>query len=62
MENKMIARINQEIEFIKKMYDNRVSSETHMVNVARLNGMVEMLSIATGKEYYYDNDGLHERK
>ena len=61
MEEKMIKRINEEIEWIKKMYDSRVSNEVHKVNIARLNGMIEILSVATGKSYYYDENGLHEK-
>lgn len=62
MEEKMIKRINKEIEWVKKMYDKQISSDTHMINIARLNGMIELLSIATEKSYYYDENGLHEKQ
>ena len=34
----------------------------HYKQMARLNGMIEVLKIFTGKDYYYDANGLHERK
>lgn len=60
MEKKMIERINQEIEFCKRFYET-ATRETHNVNIARLNGMIEMLSLVTGKKYYFDENGLHEK-
>lgn len=29
---------------------------------AKIQGMIAMLEIATGKSYFYDNAGLHKRK
>ena len=34
----------------------------HYKQMARLNGMIEVLKIFTGKDYFYDANGLHERK
>ena len=49
MENKMIERINQEIESLKKCYE--VNQKFDPVGNAKIIGMLDMLKIATGKDY-----------
>lgn len=59
--NKMIEEINFEIENAVSDY-KRGNNELNNQNYARINGMIRMLVIATGKRYYFDESGLHERK
>ena len=56
--NTMIERINSKITYAKEnftQWDN-----LHSLRMARIEGMVEMLSIATGKNYTITEDGLKE--
>ena len=56
--NTMIERINSKITYAKEnftQWDN-----LHSLHMARIEGMVEMLSIATGKNYIITEDGLKE--
>ena len=59
MIEKMIKRINLEIEWLKSSYE--ITNEFDPITNAKIGGMIEMLNIASGKEYYYDATGLHER-
>lgn len=61
MEEKMIARINEEIEYVKNLYDQWNNPEWIQTNIAKIDGMMIMLELVTGKKYYRDNDGVHER-
>lgn len=59
MKEKMIARINKQIEKMAKDFER-----THQFNEndnAKVDGMMEMLELVTGKEYFYDESGVHER-
>ena len=56
--NTMIERINSKITYAKEnftQWDN-----LHSLRMARIEGMVEMLQIATGKNYIITEDGLKE--
>lgn len=56
---KIVEKINQKIERLEKKF-----AETHRfddVANAELDGMIDMLKIVTGKDYYYNETGLHER-
>ena len=56
--NTMIERINSKITYAKEnftQWDN-----LHSLRMARIEGMIEMLSIATGKNYIITEDGLKE--
>lgn len=55
----MIKRIEVEISWLKDIYEN--TKEYDPVGNAKICGMIEMLNIVTGKEHYYDANGLHER-
>lgn len=59
MENKIINVINNEIKYLKK--DFATTGEYDTVGNAKIQGMIEILQVVTGKKYYYDNNGLHER-
>lgn len=59
MAEKMIERINKEIAGAKRYYE--ATGQNDVLGNCKILGMIEMLQIATGKEYYYDENGLHER-
>lgn len=59
MIEKMIKRIEIEISWLKSSYE--ITKEYDPITNAKIGGMIEMLNIATGKEYYYNETGLHER-
>lgn len=58
--NTMIKVINRVIGEAKEEYKNgRTDFYTSLT--LKVYGMIEMLTIATGKYYYFDDNGLHER-
>lgn len=59
MVEKMIERINNEIEISKKYFE--LNRKTDIQTNCKIIGMLQMLEIATGKEYYFDENGVHER-
>lgn len=59
--NKMINEVNNWINLLKIEYEKYGRSEWYTITYNRVLGMITMLTIATGKEYYFDNNGLHER-
>ena len=59
MTEKMIERINNEIKISKKYFE--LTGETDTLTNCKIIGMIQMLEIATNKEYYFDENGLHER-
>lgn len=61
MEEKMIEKINKEIEHTKELYDKWKTQSFMDVAIAKIDGMMVMLELVTGKTYYYDNDGVHEK-
>ena len=61
MEEKMIERIKLEIERAKEHYQCYGWNESHQRRLEKIDGMLDMLTIVTGKDYYYNADGLHER-
>ena len=56
--NTMIERINSKITYAKENFTQW--NNLHSLRMARIEGMVEMLSIATGKNYIITEDGLKE--
>ena len=56
--NTMIERINSKITYEKQNFTRL--DNLHSLRMARIKGMVEMLSIATGKNYIIAEDGLKE--
>ena len=62
MLEKMISEINKEIERTKEYYERNGWDNGHEKNLARINGMIKMLEIATGKSYTFDENGLTEAK
>lgn len=61
MENKMIEVINCEIEMADKLYSGK-QDEAHNIRMARIFGMIQMLQIATEKQYLITKNGIIERK
>ena len=61
----MIEHINREIANAVTFYNDfkhtSFINESMSLANAKIQGMIAMLEIATEKEYYYDNDGLHEK-
>lgn len=62
--NKMLEKINQKIDYtVKEFYrNNKEWSNSHERRMAEIDGMIDMLSIATGKDYIMTENGLTERK
>lgn len=61
---KALEIINTEIKQAAKHYkdvDGRWD-ETHRINMAKINGMVEIFELATGKQYRVTEHGLLERR
>jgi hypothetical protein len=61
MKEVMIDVINKEIEKVKAYYEENGWNNEHEKHLAKINGMVQMLIVSTKKDYYYDNNGVHER-
>lgn len=59
MEEKMITRINEEIKFMVDEFNRTKHRNENTIN--RLYGMIDMLVLVTGKEYFCDENGIHER-
>lgn len=59
MEEKMIAKINQKIEKTVKEFEK--TKKYNSIANAEVDGMMEMLELVTGKNYFYDEIGVHER-
>ena len=64
MENK-IEVIKMRIEFLIELANEKFNGEwthSHELRLARIDGMIDALCILTNKEYYIDENGLHERQ
>lgn len=57
--NKMLERINFKIRYAQKNFTEW--DATHERRMAEIDGMVDMLSIVTGKEYVITEDELEEK-
>lgn len=58
--NKMLERINFKIRYAQENYTEW--NESHALRVAEIDGMIDMLSIVTGKDYVITENGLEERQ
>lgn len=58
--NKMLKRINFKISLAKEYYNGKWD-DAHACRMSEINGMVDMLTIATGKSYVITENGLEER-
>lgn len=59
MIEKMIEIINEEIEIAVKYFEIR--KENDWIALSKIRGMIEMLEIASGKEYEFDENGVFEK-
>ena len=57
--SKMLERINFKIIYANENFTEW--NETHRIRMAEISGMIDMLSIATGKEYVITEKGLIEK-
>lgn len=65
MENKITEitiAINNQIAEAYEEYNKYGRTQWYFRNISRINGMIDVLKIITGKEYGFDESGLHERK
>lgn len=60
MTNEMIKRINEEIAYAKRHFDNNGYDECHARTMQRIYGMLDMLTIVTSKKYIITENGLEE--
>lgn len=61
MVDKMINRINIEIQRAVMHFNLHGMTHSHDLMLARIDGMIEILSLITGKQYYFDETGIHEQ-
>lgn len=62
MENiisKMLERINFKIGYAQENFTEW--NESHTLRMAEIDGMIDMLSLVTGKDYVVTENGLEER-
>lgn len=57
--NKMLERINSKISYAQENFTEW--NAAHERRMAEIDGMIDMLSIATGKNYVVTENGLEER-
>lgn len=57
--NKMLERINFKIKYAQENFIEW--DATHERRMAEIDGMIDMLSIVTNKEYVITENGLEER-
>lgn len=55
-------RINARIDCAARDFETYGRNDFNESQKFRIYGMIETLQILTGKEYYFDANGLHERK
>ena len=55
----MLERINFKIRYAQENFIEW--NETHSLRMAEIDGMIDMLSIATGKDYIITEEGLKEK-
>lgn len=57
--NEMLKRINQKVKYAQENFTEW--NNTHSIRMAEIDGMIDMLTIATGKSYVVTENGLEER-
>ena len=57
--NKMLERINFKIRYANENFTEW--NESHALRMAEIDGMIDMLSIVSGKSYVVTENGLEER-
>lgn len=56
--DKMVEHINSKIRYTQENYTEW--NEIHSIKIAEINGMIDMLSIVTEKNYVITENGLEE--
>lgn len=59
--NRMIEEINGWIKLAHIEFEKNGRSEWYQRTYDRICGMIKMLTIATGEEFYFDETGVHKR-
>ena len=57
--SKMLERINFKIGYAQENFTEW--NESHTLRMAEIDGMIDMLSLVTGKDYVVTENGLEER-
>ena len=62
MENKIVEYINYQIEYAVKQFKENGGKydEAHSISMNRINAMIEILALMTGKRYTITEGGLVE--
>lgn len=60
MEKQMIEKINALIERATEIFKETGWNQSHELRMARIDGMVEMLAMVTGKSYIVTENGVKE--
>ena len=60
MVNKMIEKINSKIERANESFKTTGWNQSHALKMERIDGMIDMLAMITGKEYVITENGLVE--
>ena len=58
--NEMKAKIESLIETANREFKRCGWNTSYELRLARIDGCLDMLAILTGKNYWYDENGLHE--
>ena len=58
-EQEIIEKINTKIDWMVK--DFELTHEYNAIKNEHICGMLDVLEMVTGKSYYYDEQGVHER-
>lgn len=58
--NKMLERIRFKIKYVQENFTEW--NESHAIRMSEIDGMIDMLSIVTGKSYVVTSEGLEERE
>lgn len=62
MVEQMVEKINALIERANERFKVTGWDHSHELRLARIDGMVDMLAMMTGKDYTVTENGLEERK
>lgn len=60
--NEMKAKIEMLIKIANGEFKRCGWDTSHELRLARIDGCLDMLAILTGKNYWYDENGLYEEK
>lgn len=61
-EESIVKVINEQINEAYYEFNKYGKTQWYFRCISRVNGMIDVLKVLTGKEYGFDESGLHERK